>query len=370
MGEFQEIVLPGLVDMHVHLREPGDERKEDFETGTQAAIAGGVTTVFDMPNNKRPIRSLERLGEKMLLANQRVYADIGFYYGYQPEEDNIGSFERARLATRGLKSYPEVTTSSDAQTSPADFREGWQAWHEVASQYQPIILHAEKDTIEEALAISAGEIGHPTHVLVSDRPTLEVVMSAKKKDWPVTCGVTPHHLFMNQTDVRDWFQRMKPPLASPEHQEFLWRHFDQIDVIETDHTPHTKLEKQHTNHVNPTGSERGVVKCYGVPGLESMLPLLLHAVKLGKLTTNQLIDKTSTRPNEILGLTKDPTTSVKVRMEDYEFSEDDVRSKCGWTPYAGRLVTGRVIQVDLHGETVYREGEFIGSPQGRILPAA
>jgi carbamoyl-phosphate synthase/aspartate carbamoyltransferase/dihydroorotase len=356
--------------MHVHLREPGATDKEDFTTGTMAAVAGGVVAVMDMPNNPgNPTNSGYRLAEKFHLAEDRVYSDIGFYYGAKPEDNNLRSFKSAADRAMGLKSYLEVTTGSDHGSEPRDFTEIWHHWHDMASTTQPIILHAEERTIEEALAISAGTIGHPTHVAhVSNRAELEAVIRAKHRGWPVTCGVTPHHLLMNETDVHDWYQRMKPPLATPDDQAFLRHFLGMIDVVETDHAPHTIEEKEAANQGNPEGREDLKPTSYGVPGLEAMLPLLLHELKHGRLERNELVRLTSTRPREILGL---PPTSnhtwVRASMDDYEFGVADVQSKCGWSPYLGRLVTGRVLEVSKNGHIVYRNGLPTQPPTGRAL---
>lgn len=366
--------------MHVHLREPGATDKEDFEYGTRAAIAGGVTGVADMVNNpghetNRP----ERLLEKIDLANGRISSDLAFHYRYQPVDNNESTFEQAITLAFGLKSMLDISTGNDAQIEPAQFRHGWSEWARVASRTQPIILHAETETISEGLAIAAGEIGHPTHVAhVSNRTELQAVIDAKQKGWPVTAGVTPHHLFMEDSYVRDWRQRMKPPLATFVDVEFLWRNMEYIDVFETDHAPHTLEEKQHANEQNPTGDEKHPVKSYGVPGLEAMVPLLFSALAeqdnlfphgrgFEGISPALLVDKLAIRPRQILGIPLDPTSVTRVQItQPYEF--DNVHSKCGWSPYEGWMMQAKVISVALHGQTVYQRGNFANkAPQGRVI---
>jgi dihydroorotase-like cyclic amidohydrolase len=151
----------------------------------------------------------------------------------------------------------------------------------------------------------------------------------------------------------------------------MWANIEFIDTIGTDHAPHTKAEKDEANRLNPEGKTgKDDKKSFGVPGLEAMLPLMLRAVEDGKLTPQQLVYKTSSRPRELIGLPKDSASSIRVSMEQYEFSEEDVKSKCGWSPYIGQEVVGRVVQVDLHGKVVYRNGEFVEAPQGQVLKAA
>lgn len=369
MGNPESIVLPGLVDMHVHLRDPGATEKEDFATGTRAAIAGGVVAVVDMPNNPLyPTVNELRLRDKRDRAGRAAYCDVGFYYGSAPADNNIRTFEYAATHVLGLKSYLEVTTGNASGKEPKDFKAIWAAWHKAAAPTQPIILHSEKRTIEEALYLTAGKLGHPTHVAhVSNQAELQTILDAREKGWPVTCGVTPHHLFLNENDVHNWYQRMKPPLATPEDQAFLWEHIDDIDVIETDHAPHTIEEKENANTRNPAGKEGGVTS-YGVPGLEFMLPLLLHAYRQGRLTDKQITQKTSRRPREILGLPRSRGSNVRVDLVDYEVTPNHVWSKCGWSPYLGRIVTGRIAEVTLRGWPVYRDGSFLGRRgEGRVL---
>ncbi len=370
-----EMVIPGgLVDMHVHLREPGAEHKETFETGTMAAIAGGVTAVYDMPNNPEPYTpyTQQRLIYKRALARGDAYSDIGFYYRYQPSYDNAGSFPSVVNLSSGLKTYLEISTGQTSAEAPQDCRKGWAAWHEVASAYQPIIPHVEDQSVEEAIAVAA-EIGHPIHIPhVPNRFVLETIIKARQKygDRQITAGVCPHHLFMNKYDIErlGWYARMKPPLGTLEDQDFLWSHLDDIDVFETDHAPHTDDEKLRATAENPEGNPEHSVTSFGVPGLEAMLPLLLQAVQEGRLTASQLLDKASVRPAQILGYKLDKTSRVKVSMEQYEFGPEHVRSKCGWSPYLGRIVTGKVVQVDMHGDTIYRDGQFLNSyGTGEIL---
>ncbi len=379
------IVIPGgITDMHIHAREPGAEHKEDFAHATRAALAGGVAAVFDMVNNPgHETKDMVQVRDKIRRAERTVYSDIGFYYRYQPGDNNESSFKYAARYAFGLKSMLEISTGSDQQTSAAEFHHGWKAWHEVASMHQPIILHAETATIDEALATAAGRLGHATHVAhVSNRAELESVMAAKRRGWPVTCGVTPHHMFMDQSDVVDWFQRMKPPLAAAEDVEFLWHHLDAIDVFETDHAPHTRDEKAFANQVNPEADEQGTIKSYGVPGLEAMVPLFFTALNPGslrtserfvgkKITGKQLYDKLVVRPHQILNLPASGSTSTRVEFGETQFG-DNLQTKCGWSPYSGWLLNARVVSVDLRGTTVYRNGEFrnLAKPAGQVLVPA
>ncbi len=381
MSEAETLTIPyGLINMHVHLREPGAIHKETFETGTKAAIAGGIVVAYDMPNNY-PDKFIPRTHSSMVykraLARGQAYTDLGFYYRYQPNFNNEGTFPHVARLASGLKTYLEISTGQSEAEAPRDCQPGWQRWHEVASPNQPIIPHVEDESVEEAIAVAA-EIGHPIHIPhVNNRFVLETIMKSRQKypDVQITCEVAPHHLTMTQDDVAQlgWYARMKPWLGTQDDQDFLWYHKEAWQVIADDHAPHTKAEKDRANAENPEGDPTHAVTSFGVPGLDALLPLMLQAVKDKKLTYEELWDKTIYNPAKILGYPLDDSSQVVVSMEEYEFSEADVRSKCGWSPYAmlGKRVTGRVVQVDLHGDTVYRDGVFLNDEgTGEILLAA
>ncbi|MFZ2513073.1 MAG: amidohydrolase family protein, partial [Candidatus Saccharimonadales bacterium] len=264
--------LPGLVDVHVHLREPGQTDKEDFASGTRAALAGGFTTVCDMPNNAEPITTPERLEAKIALASKKAVCDIGFHYGTLG--DNLGTFAQAAKHAVGLKVYLNNTTGGYT-LDPARLKEIYAAW----PREQVVLLHTEEDTIDIAIE-SLETLDRPVHVChMPSRAVLEKIIAAKQKGLPVTCGVTPHHLFLNEDDVPRLgvYGMMKPPLKTKADQEFLWGHLSDIDIFESDHAPHTHEDK--------------AAGAFGVPNLETTLPLLLKARAEGKITLEQIIDK-------------------------------------------------------------------------------
>jgi dihydroorotase len=345
------IKLPGLIDPHVHLRDPGQTDKEDFLSGTSAALAGGFTTVLDMPNNTEPIISLERLENKIALAQAKVVSDIGFHFGTLG--DNFEEFPKVIDKVKGLKIYLNVTTGNFIidKTKLLAIYEAWPA-------SKPILLHAEED-VSEIVWDSLKATNKTTHMChVSSQQELEFVMRAKNAGLPITCGVTPHHLFLSDQDAEKLgaFGHMKPYLKSQQNQDFLWQHLDAIDVIESDHAPHTKAEKQSSNPP------------FGVPGLETTLPLMLTAEAEGRLTRTQLIDRLHANVARIFGIESDETTHIEVDMDEYEIKNENLLTKCGWTPFAGRRVVGKVKQVVMRGDIVYQDSQVVASPgSGRIL---
>lgn len=345
----ETITLPGLVDVHVHLRDPGQTEKEDFFTGTSAALAGGFTTVCDMPNNAEPVTTPTRLKEKIAIARTKTVADIGFHYGSLG--DNIDTFEEAAKHSVGLKLYLNNTTGG-YMLDPEHLKKIYAAW----PHNKVVLLHTEEDTIDAAIASLEG-LNRPVHIChMPSREVLEKIIVAKSRGLPVTCGVTPHHMFLTENDAAKLgvYGQMKPPLKSQADVDFLWEHLDDIDIFESDHAPHTHADKQ--------------AGTFGVPNLETTLPLLLKARAEGKITLEQIINKCYTRPAEIFGLPTDRTTKVEVVMQPYVIKNENLFTKCGWSPFDGWEVPGRVSKVVLHGKTVFADGAILATPgSGRTL---
>lgn len=341
--------LPGLIDVHVHLRDPGQTQKEDFTTGTSAALAGGFTTVLDMPNNAEPITTVERLKAKIALAAQKAVSDIGFHYGSLG--DNLDSFEEAAKYSRGLKLYLNNTTGG-YMLDVKHLQKIYDAWpHD-----KIILLHVEEDVIDIAIESIKG-LKRPIHVShMPSREILEKIIAAKAQGYPVTCGVTPHHLFLTSDDVKRLgvYGQMKPSLKSQADQDYLWEHLDDIDLFESDHAPHTHQEKREG--------------AFGVPNLDTTLPMLLRAREQGKITLEQIIDKCYTTPAALFGLPTDDATYVEVDMTPYVIRNEDLFTKCGWSPFDGVEVPGRVQKVVIQGTTVFENGKVLAKPgTGRVL---
>ena len=359
------ITLPGLIDPHVHLREPGQTEKEDFYTGTCAAIAGGFTTVIDMPNNPTPITTLARLEEKKALAREKTVADIGFHFGTLG--NNLDEFTKVTRKVFGLKIYLNHTTG-DFLIGTDKLRAIFTAWklaqtsslHSNRVQSKPILLHAEGKMIETILAVTK-ETGVPTHIChVSSENELTPIMKAKEQGLPVTCGVTPHHLFLTEDDAKQLgsLGMMKPELKTKKDVEFLWKNLKAIDIVESDHAPHTIHEKQ----VNPPA--------YGVPGLETTLPLLLNAVSQNRLTMDDIVRLCYEGSSKIFCITNDLHTNIEIDPNvEYEIKNENLFTKNKWSPFDGWKVKGKLQKVFLRGEKVFENGEIlVKAGSGRLIP--
>ena len=346
------ITLPGLIDIHVHLRDPGQTQKEDFYSGTAAALAGGFTTVLDMPNNAIPITNLERLKEKIQIARKQTVCDIGFYLGSLGE--NLDELKASQKYVFGLKIYLNQTTGGYIVDEKV-FKKICTVW----PNKLPILLHAEADVIEKMI-----EIGHKArqkiHIChVSSEAELQTIIHAKQKGYQVTCGVTAHHLFLNKETGKKLgvYGMMKPSLKPKKDVDFLWAHLKEIDVIESDHAPHTKGEKQSSK---PT---------FGVPGLETTLALLLNEVDKGKITIGEIKRLCCFGPKKIFSMKMDKNTKIVVdTSEEWTIDNTKLYTTCGWSPFHGWKVKGRVKKVFIRGRKVFENGKVLVKPgMGKVL---
>ena len=348
------IRLPGLIDTHVHLREPGATQKEDFETGTMAAIAGGYTCILDMPNNPEPTISLKALRKKIKLAKERIYCDVGFHFG--ASADSVAYFERVQKKTFGLKIYMNHTTGTLLIEDKKLLEKIFKSW----PSKKVIMVHAEGETLEKAIKL-VKKIKKKLHVChLSLKDQIEMVKKAKLSNMEITCEITAHHLFLTQSDVKRLgpFGMMRPPLATKTDQRALWKGIKDgtVDTIASDHAPHTLEEKKSI----PTPN--------GIPGLETTLPLLLTAAHEKRIALDDIIRLCHTNPTRIFNIPIQKDTYLEVdTTKPYTLNPKPLFTKCGWTPFKGLSVKGEVIRVVLRGQTVFEDGEFKTGPTGQVI---
>ncbi len=368
------IRLPGLIDVHVHLREPGYTYKEDFYFGTAAALAGGVTTVLDMPNTTPPTATPDRLIEKARLAAAKAVCDVGLFVGATTSEGD--AFLPVAHQACGLKIYVSDTFGSLRIDTLAGLHHFFRSWAEQAAQvgYRmqgaagglgPIAVHAEDLMLPVCLEL-AHLYATPLHIVhVSRRSEIELIAVAKARGQQVTCEACPHHLWLSTEDLPRLGNRgdMRPRLATPDDRAALWAHLAIIDCFATDHAPHTLAEKGvgvADVPVNPPP---------GVPGLETLLPLLLTAVHEGRLTLADIVARCHTNPRRIYGLPEQPDTWIECDpAAPFELRNEELHTRVGWSPFAGMTLFGRVERVVLRGAEVYRDGKVIALPgAGQVL---
>jgi len=337
------IRFPGLIDPHVHFRTPGQTHKEDFTTGTRAAIAGGFTMVVDMPNNLMPITTLDRLNEKIEVAKNQIFTDIGFHFGSLG--DNLSEFKKVKDKVLGLKLYLNQTTGGFI-IDQKNLLKIYDAW-EVG---KPILVHAEEDVIDLVIKVCS-ETKKKTHIChVSSVEELEKIIAAKKLGLNISCGVTPHHLFLAEKDVDRLgaYGMMKPPVYDG-FSEFAFKNLKWIDLIESDHAPHTRQEKDSDNPP------------FGVPNLETTLSLLLTAESEGLISIEDIKRLCHDRPSEVFGIKQDAEIEID-ENEEWSVVGKNLFTKCKWSPFENRRLKGKVKKVYIRNKLVFENEDFLVEP--------
>lgn len=342
------IKLPGFIDVHVHAREPGATYKEDFDTCTAAALAGGITMICAMPNTNPPV--IDRAAYDYVSALARVSArcDYALYVG--ASSTNYDSVCELAPQAASLKMYLNETFTTLKLNDMTVWQKHLQNWPKKI----PVCAHAEREKTG-AVILMASLLDRPIHIChVARKEEILIIKAAKERGLKVTCEVCPHHLFLSTANIDQigaGRAEVRPVLCSPEDQAELWRNIDVIDVFATDHAPHS-VEEKNSDKPPP-----------GYPGLETILPLLLNAVHQGRLTMEDLINKFHRNPRKIFNLPEQPNTYVEVDM-DYEWTIPPAMefSKSKWTPFAGLQVCGAIHRVTLRGEIAYVEGQILVPP--------
>jgi carbamoyl-phosphate synthase/aspartate carbamoyltransferase/dihydroorotase len=343
--------LPGLIDPHVHVREPGQTHKEDWDTATQSALAGGVTTILGMPNTKPPIFDASTLDLALNAAKQKARCDYGQYVGAGP--DNAAILPSLASKAAGLKMYLDSTFGE----LRLDDMTLWMPHFQNFPKEYPVVLHSESRTMAAGILFAA-IFDRPVHIAhISLKEEVLLIKAAKEKGIKVTCEVCPHHLFLSKEDIpaishgHPGRGEVRPRLATKEDVEALWQNMDVIDCFATDHAPHT-LEEKDSDNPPP-----------GFPGLETLLPLLLTAVDARRLTFEDIIQKSVTNPRKIFNLPEQPETWIEVDENAvYEIKAENQFTRCGWTPFEGWQVKGRVRRVVLRGQTAFEDGKILAEP--------
>jgi dihydroorotase len=382
-------VLPGVIDTQVHFREPGMEHKEDLETGSRSAVLGGVTAVFEMPNTKPPTTSADALAAKVAAARGRMYCDFAFFVG--ATRDNLDELDRLeRLpGAAGIKAFLGSSTGDllvDDEENLARILakiERRAAFHsEDEARLRERIphqregdpsSHSEWRDAEAAfasterllrLARRAGKRVHVLHVSTGE----EMALLALHKDI-ASVEVTPQHLTLAVPEAYDRLgtkAQMNPPLRDRHHQERLWWGVAQgiVDILGSDHAPHTLEEKSKSYPATPSG----------MPGVQTLVPVMLDHVNAGRLTLARFVDLTSAGPQRLFGVAGKGRVAVGydadltiVDLKAERVIEDKwIGSKCGWTPFAGRKVKGWPVGTLVRGRLAMWQGE-LGHARGQTI---
>jgi len=330
------------------VREPGQTYKEDWDTVTQSALAGGVSMILAMPNTKPPIFDSATLKLALEAARQKAHCDYAQFLGAGP--DNAAILPALAPQAAGLKMYLDSTFGE----LRLDDMTWWMPHFQKFPKDYPIVLHSESRTMAAGILFAA-LYDRPIHIAhISLKEEILLIKAAKEHGIKVTCEVCPHHLFLSKDDIPIISQghpgrgEVRPRLATKEDVDSLWTNMDVIDCFATDHAPHTLTEKD-SNNPPP-----------GFPGLETLLPLLLTAMHDGRLTLDDIVGKSVINPRKIFHLPEQPETWVEVdENAEYEIHAADQFTRSGWTPFEGWKVKGKVKKVVLRGNVAFEDGKVV-----------
>lgn len=362
------ITIPAPIDPHVHFRTPGGEHKENFDSGTAAALAGGYTCVLEMPNTNPPTTTEKELDWKIKRAKDLPIV-CGFHFG--ATKDNLPEIKKVEERIASIKIFFGSSTGELLLNDLAVIEKIMRETKKI------ITVHGEdEDVIQENIkkhghlnepkihnlvrhpkaAASAIEkllklvkkTGHPIYFChVSTRGELELIKGAKKDGLPVYAEATPHHLFLDETEHSNWgnFVKVNPPLRHKDDTLALWEAVRDgtIDAIGSDHAPHLPSEKDQSYWQAPSG----------IPGVETTLPLLFDASTRGLISIDKIIELTCVGPAKIFGINLcDSETTIDLSLRK-KVNKKNLKTKCGWTPYEGMELAGWPIKTKVLGKTVY-----------------
>src|SRR5262245_54775192 len=383
-------ILPGVIDTQVHFREPGLEHKEDLETGSRAAVMGGVTAVFEMPNTQPLTTSAEALADKVARARHRMHCDFAFYVGGTRENiDAIPALERLE-GSAGIKVFMGSSTgnllvddepSLEAIVARISRRAAFHAEDEARLQGRaelrrrgdpsshPVGRAPEAALIAtERLVRLAEKHGKRVHVLHVSTAQ-EMALLARHKDW-VSVEVTPHHLTLAAPECYQQlgtYAQMNPPVRGAHHRMALWIGLVSgvVDVLGSDHAPHTRAEKDHAYPASHSG----------MTGVQTLVPVMLDHVNAGRLTLERFVDLTSHGPQRLFGIRGkgriavgyDADLTVVDLKRRETITNARIASRCGWTPYDGVEVQGWPVGTFVRGRRVMWDGEISGPAHGEAV---
>ncbi|WLD73441.1 MULTISPECIES: dihydroorotase family protein [unclassified Leptotrichia] len=365
-----KLVMPGVIDVHTHMREPGITYKEDFTTGSRACAKAGITTFYDMPNTIPTTTTLENLLEKKKLASEKAIVNFGFHFGGS-KNDNVEEIKKVLSSGEAntVKIFMNVTTGEM-------LIEDDEILKKVFKNSKLVLVHAENEMIDKAIELNKN-CGKGLYVChIPSENELKKVINAKKnnelntKEHPIYAEVTPHHLFLN-TEIRESTERnkmllrMKPELREKSDNEFLWEAINrgEIDTIGTDHAPHLiseKLEKI----------------TFGMPGVETSLALMINAFNEGKISLEMIQKLMCENPAKIMKIEKRGKLEegffadiivVDTQKEWIVAVDDTIESKCGWTPYENWKLKGKNTLTIVNGEIVYKNGKINDIHKGKEI---
>jgi len=384
------IVLPGCIDTQVHFREPGSTDAEDLQSGSRAAIVGGITSVFEMPNTNPPTTTKDEFNKKLNLANNRMYCNYAFYFGATPnnfdELKNVNQLE----GCCGIKLFAGSSTGNLLVDKEEDIEKVFENASKIVSVHSEDeeILNLRKKLREknnvkthpvwrnEEVCMSstrrivkiANRLNKKAHIL--HVTTKEEVDFLSQNKGNVTFEITPQHLTLVAPDCYDKlgsYAQMNPPIRDISHQNRLWYAVrnNYNDTIGSDHAPHLKKNKDKEYPDTPSG----------MPGVQTILPVMLNHINEGRLKLDQLVKLLCENPTNIFkiqnkGFIKkdfDADLTIIDLEKITEIKNEKIESKCGWSPFDGYKFKGTPIATIINGKIKMKDGKIIGDPDGKPI---
>ena len=384
------IVLPGCLDTQVHFREPGSTDTEDLHTGSKAAIAGGITGVFEMPNTNPPTSNKKEFQRKLDLAKNRMYCNYAFYFGATADNSDDLASLKSLEGCCGIKLFAGSSTGNLLVAEEDDIDKVFQNSSKVVAVHSEdeAILNTNKKLIEKGnvhthavwrsaeCAISstrrivkiAERHNKKAHILhITTKEEIDFLSQHKGN---ITFEITPQHLTLFAPDCYDKlgnYAQMNPPLREKSHYDRLWYAVrnNLNDTIGSDHAPHLKINKDKEYPNTPSG----------MPGVQTLLPVMLNHVNEGRLSLNQLINLLCENPVKIFGIQNkgfikkdyDADFTIIDMEKIIEIKNENIQSKCGWSPFNGYKFKGTPVATIINGIIKMKDGKIIGEPEGLPL---
>ena len=385
-----KVVLPGIIDTQVHFREPGSTDAEDLESGSRAAVLGGVTSLFEMPNTNPPTANLIEFDKKLKAAKNRMHSNYAFYFGATPDNtDQLADLKNVEGCC-GVKLFAGSSTGNLLVDKEADIEKV------ISSSDRIVSIHSEDEDIINLRKkfIKKGDVhSHPEwrnvecamsstrrvvkiaerynkkiHVLhVTTKDEVDFLAMHKKN---VTFETTPQHLTLYAPDCYDklgTYAQMNPPLRTKEHYDRLWVAIKNniVDVLGSDHAPHLKVNKDKVYPDTPSG----------MPGVQTIFPVMLDHVNNEKLSLKQLINLMCENPCRIFGIKNkgyikegfDADLTIADMNKEVVIKDEMIASKCGWTPFNNYKVKGFPVGTIVNGDLVMSDGKVILESKGQPL---
>ncbi|WP_075522936.1 dihydroorotase [Candidatus Pelagibacter communis] len=385
-----KIVLPGCIDTQTHFREPGSTDTEDLHSGSRAAVAGGITAVFEMPNTNPPTANLKEFQKKLDLAKNRMYCNYAFYFG--ATANNVSQLAELKdlEGCCGIKLFAGSSTGNLLVAEEKDIDKVFKNSSKV------VAVHSEDEEIliKNKKLIKAGDVhSHPiwrseecamsstrrivriaekynkkAHVLhVTTKQEIDFLSQHKGN---ITFEITPQHLTIYAPDCYNklgTYAQMNPPLRDKSHYDRLWYAVKNNlnDTIGSDHAPHLKVNKEKEYPNSPSG----------MPGVQTLMPVMLNHVNAGRLSLTQLINLVCENPIKIFGIRNkgfikegyDADFTIVDMNKKIVIKNENIESKCGWSPFHGVEFKGTPVSTIIKGKMKMKDGKIIGEPEGTPL---